>query len=149
MKYLLLILCLGVTVNGNAQSFSDFESYEPQIVLDMDHFPVVKDGVMTIGYNYLYCDDAFKLPVILTVTVCDSALFQPCTFYSEIIKPDSSMPKQVTWTLNKIPMSLCGTILVTASITTMGGKPLLKPHQMKVFTICYLPKKDSVQVIEK
>ena len=139
MKYLLLLICFTAPVWCHAQ----------QILLDMNHFPVVKDGKMTIGYKYINCDNTFKKPFKLVVTVCDSGMFEPCTFYSETIKPDSSMPKQATWTLNKIPSSLCGTLLVTASITTMDEEPLLEPFTMKVFMTCYLPKKDSVQVIEK
>ena len=149
MKYVLIFFCFSASTYGNAQSIDNGTAKTAQIVLDMNHFPTVKDGVMTIGYKYPNCDNSFKKPCILTVTVCDSALFQPCTFYSETIKTDSIIPAQITWTLNKIPISLCGTLLVTASITDMDEEPLLKPFTMKVFMTCYLPKKDSVQVIEK
>lgn len=149
MKYTLLMLCLSFTFSGNAQSFSDFESYTPQIVIPLGNPPIVKDGNMTIYYNFINCDSAFKRPFNLVVQVCDSGMFQPCTIYTKPCTVDSIFRKQIIWTLHKVPMTLCGTLLVRASIETLQGKILLTSDKTKVFMTCYLPKKDSAQKIDQ
>lgn len=139
MKYLLLLICFTTSAWCHAQ----------QILLDMDHFPVVKNGIMTIGYQYINCDTVFKKPFNFVVQVCDSGMFQPCAMYIERIAVDSIVHDKITWTLNKVPISLCGTLLVTASIETPQGEKLLESTPMKVYMTCYLPKKDSAQIVEK